>query len=498
MLERVALHQTRFRTPGVTPDPRGVLLGQLGVVLFPSIDRLVAFLRAYGDAGTIDDLVPTMRLKRLTTPLRTQEIMLQVAAESSYRMDRIAGVAKLAGGQVFTGTSRHFVKYRDNTSPLGYDVVELLDESADLILYHDSFRQTYEVGRDIALRDLVLKLTPYRRPPDQETLARQKNYWISAEMGVGHAVLTYLFRWRVDARAAIAEWPPQSAFEDNDRRLYVFDVVDPPPRIIELLRGLPGVRVFVPAAPGSAVELGFEHPIALDSCASLFDEASLVLFQGDGEVTIVDPLPPFAPVRTLVRTGISDGDAPHTRAADGNTDALSPLALDLRLAASTEPWRNVTAAVVPIERREWLARLLYALPPKVIAALQMAVGEQAFYLLDADGIEGVPLGTFYSEIALDIFVPSGFTLVPAVSPAVLVDLVRPQQEYVFFTGEGLPQRIAKNNFGPVSRRALREVAATSLPARTLDVSEPELPLFRYDKARRFPLWGLPKAGESED
>ena len=64
-------------------------------------------------------------IRRLVTPLKTREIMLQVQAESSYRMDRIAGVAKLAGGLVFTGTSRHFVKYRDAASPLGYDVLEL-------------------------------------------------------------------------------------------------------------------------------------------------------------------------------------------------------------------------------------------------------------------------------------------------------------------------------------------------------------------------------------
>ena len=134
VLERAALHQTRFRTPGVSPDARSVVLGQQGLVLFPSIDRLVAFFRAYGDESAIDDLVPTLSIRRLITPLKTREIMLSIAAETSYRMDRIAGIAKLAGGLVFTGTSRHFVKYRDSTSPLGYDVLELTSDEADLIL----------------------------------------------------------------------------------------------------------------------------------------------------------------------------------------------------------------------------------------------------------------------------------------------------------------------------------------------------------------------------
>src|SRR5690606_21533429 len=150
VLERAALHQTRFRTPGVSPDARGVVLGQKGVVLFPSLDRLVAFLRAYGEEGSLDELLPTLSIRRVVTPLKTREILLSCGSESGYRMDRVASVAKLAGGLVFTGTARHFVKYRDAASPLGYDVEEILDERADVILYHDSFRQAYAYDREIA------------------------------------------------------------------------------------------------------------------------------------------------------------------------------------------------------------------------------------------------------------------------------------------------------------------------------------------------------------
>src|SRR5688572_30301969 len=89
MLERAALHQTRFRTPGVGPDARGVVLGQKGVVLFASIDRLVSFLRGYGDDNSLDELVPSMQIRTVITPLRTREVLLFVQAESSYRMDRI-------------------------------------------------------------------------------------------------------------------------------------------------------------------------------------------------------------------------------------------------------------------------------------------------------------------------------------------------------------------------------------------------------------------------
>jgi hypothetical protein len=491
VLERAALHQTRFRTPGVAPDSRGVTLGQQGVVLFPSIDRLVAFLRAYGNEGSLDDLITHLKIRRLITPLRTREIMLSVAAESSYRMDRIAGIAKLAGGLVFTGTARHFVKYRDSASPLGYDVLELLDEAADMVLYHDSFQQSYSFEREIPLRDLIFKLTPYRVPHgDRQTSTR---LWASAEVGVGAAILTYLFRWQVTARAALAEWPPESAFDDQGKRLYLFDMSDAPERIVKLLDSLPGVHVFEPLGKSVAVEFGYEHPIALDSCTSLFDDDTLHLFRGDGDVLQLNPLPPFAPVRSLVRTPIDLDAASPTRTFQGSDQSMT-LGLDLKLAPTSDSWRNVTATVIPIAEREWLARLLYALPPATLASLRMGVSEEAIYVLDPGGIEGLPLGVFQSEVAPRIYVPSGLTLVPAVAPAVLEELVRDRGTgYVFFSGENAtPIVVPREAFGPVSRRALRNVSAREIGARAIDMDEPLLPLLRYDAPRRFPLWGLPK------
>ena len=53
-------------------------------------------------------------------------------------MDRIAETARLVGGFTFTGTSRHFVQYRDAGAPFGYDAGQLLATDAALALYHDA------------------------------------------------------------------------------------------------------------------------------------------------------------------------------------------------------------------------------------------------------------------------------------------------------------------------------------------------------------------------
>lgn len=494
-LERAALHQTRFRTPGVHPDARGVVLGQRGLLLFPSLDRVVAFFRAYGDEGSLDEILPSLAIQRVVSALKTREIVVLLAAESSYRMDRVAAVARLTGGDVFTGTQRHFVKYRDATSPLGYDIAEAIEARAEIVVHHDGYRQAYDVEREIPFRELVLKLTPYRLPPGERTGATR--LFATAETGVGHALIGYLFRWRAKARVALAEWPASSAFDERARRLHVFEIDEAPARIVALLRTLPGVHVFEPLGRSFGVELGHRHPITLESCQSLFSDSTLTLFRGDGQVVIVDPLPPFAPVRTLVRTPLSVEGNAEALAAHGIGQAES-VVVPLRLAPSIQPPRNVVATVLPASQRAWLAKLLYVMPPRALESVRLAIGAESLYLLDPHSVDGVPLGRFYSEVAHRIYVPTGMTLVPAVQPAVLEDMLSAQRgNHVFFERDGVPPRVVPEQaFAPLSRSILRELAGVVVHAEMPGREDPALPLLTYGAERRFPLWGAAGAAET--
>ncbi len=491
MLERAALHQTRFRTPGVGPDARGVVLGEKGLVLFASLDRAVAFLRAYGDEGSLDELLPGLTLRRVITPLRTRELLLGVQAESSYRMDRVAGIARLTGGLVFTGTARHFVKYRDAASPLGYDLEALATTPADVLLYHDTFQQAYTVERDLDLRALLLQLS---LEPDVGAAQRSPaRLHATAETGVGHALVRYLYRSHVEARVALAEWPGASAFDDGPRRLHLFELTGAPPRIVALMRALPGVRVFEPIVEGVAVELGYRHPIALEACPSLFRGGGLTLFRAGAPPEELATLPPFAPVRALVRTALDLGDAAPIAPRARTAEPPEPLTLPLRLRPSSEPWRRVRAAVVPLAQRAWLARMLYVLPPRTLAALRLALTEDAAYLVDPAGIEGVPIGVFYAERAPGVFIPAGMALEPAVGGDVLAELARKQGEgLVFFEpGRETPTFLPAASLGPVTRRALGVLAAEPLVAAPPEYDEPALPRLEYGDAPRFPLRHLP-------
>jgi hypothetical protein len=496
ILERAALHQTRFRTPGIAPDSRGVVLGSKGALLFSSLDRVVAFFRAYGDEGALDEVLPTLAIRRVVSPLRTKEVLVTLAAESSYRMDRVAAVARLAGGEAFTGTTRHFVKYRDASAPLGYDVVSLTESNSDVTLHHDAWRQAYAFDGEIPFRDLVLKLQPFSIPPRERTTPTR--VLVSAEVGLGHAIIGYLFRWRVKASVGLAEWPSESAFDDRPRRLHVLDIDDPPPRVLGLLRSLPGVTVYEPVGRKFAVELGFRHPISLEACASLFAENSLTMFRGDGTVVMLDPLPPFSPVRTLVRAELAEASARNIEALVPASVQVQLVDIALRLAPTLAPPRRVVASIVPIEEREWLSKMLYLLPSQTLGSLRMAITENAIFLVDQRGIETVPLGRFYSEVADRIYVPAGMTLVPAVSPSVLSELVsdRGTGHAFFQPGEDQPRLIAADAFGPVSRTVLRDIGGKLVHADAPDRHDPTLPLVAYGPETSFPLWGV--VGQTEE
>ena len=188
---------------------RGSRSGAKGIVLLPSIDRLVALLAVYTKERSLEDIVPSLGIVVVRSPVGTREITLSFAAESSDRMDRVAETARLVGGFTFTGTSRHFVQYRDAAAPFGYDAAELASTDAGLALYHDRFSQTYEPERRIELRALLLRLMPRSEPATKLEAGLR---FIVAEPGLLGPALAHYFirssarrRRRVHRRVASAE-----------------------------------------------------------------------------------------------------------------------------------------------------------------------------------------------------------------------------------------------------------------------------------------------------
>ena len=339
VLSRVALHQTRLSTPGLGLDAKGVALGSQGLVLLPSIDRLVAWLSVYTREYSLEDLLASLEIRVMKSKLGVREITLSMAAESSDRMDRIAETARLVGGFTFTGTSRHFVQYRDGGAPFGYDTTELITTDAPLVVYHQKFSQVYAHERDVQLRALLLKLMPHVDPSTHETEGPRL---IVVEEGLGPALIQYFVRSHVEAEVSVAEWPPESSLDDAKRR-YVFRIPDLPKRMRPLLTKTPGMTTFLGAGPGVFVEIGYRHPVSLRACP-VFEATGMVLLRGEGDPWILPRAPQMGDVRAFARITLRDTDAASVVRA---TKEPGRVAVPFRVVPSTAPWKNVTASIIP-------------------------------------------------------------------------------------------------------------------------------------------------------
>lgn len=494
VLERIALHQTRLRTPGLGLEGKGVALGAKGMVLLPSLDRLVAWLSVYTREHSLEDLMPSLAIEIVKSKLGTREITLSFSAESSDRMDRVSETARLVGGFTFTGTSRHFVQYRDAAAPFGYDATQLISTDAALVLYHDRFTQVYEAEKTVSLRSLLLRLMPH---VDPSTIEDNGPRIIVAEQGLGPALIHYFVRSRVEGEVAVAEWPPESAFDEGPIRRYVLRIPDLPKRMRPLMAKTPGLVTFLPAAPGVAVEMGYRHPVALRACP-VFEASGLVLLRGRGdEPWTLEKTPQMGDLRAFARVELRSDEAPEALAASG---ARLPEAVrvPLRIVPSPSPWKNVTATWITGAQLPLLRRMAYALPHQTILRTQIAVTPRGAFLRSSAGIEAIPLGTFFVEIHPNLYIPAGYDVTPAVAPEVLYRALGASSSQVLFIDTGAKaMAVDEAAFSPLETALLEAQAWEPIVAEAIQRALTEAPVdLKLESIGLLPMSGVAPPAEA--
>lgn len=496
MLEHVALHQTRFHAPGITPDARGVVLGKLGALLFPSVDRLVGFLAVLSDEMPLDDLLPTLKIVEVTTPLRSREFLVLLQANTSYLMDRAARIARFHGSLAFTGTNKHFVKYRDEAAPLGYDTDQLSTETADFLLYGDSFVHVLHRVREMPFQQLLFRLSLRPLPGRKDELTDRELVWLTVERGLARSVIGYLWRNRVAVSAALVE-PDEATQQAFGRRpgYLLARVGQLPERMLTLFREVPGIEVHRPVADNVMVELGYRHPLRLEACQAVFEKDRFYLFSGrrDGVDVLAGP-PPLVGGERLLAANFDLGAGEKPRLGSGRPVVPPRVEVLLKLVPSAAPPRQVTATLVPWERAAWLKQLVFALPPTALTGYRVAPIDEGLLVVGAQGVDGLPIGELLEEAAPSIYVPVGYHFLPRVSEAVLADHVGgvAGRCVVFLRGAVRPIGVPDELFEPLGRRVLGrlEVDVRSRSPRLPPTPPPTEPLVENDPVGPFPLWGF--------
>src|SRR5262245_23796764 len=219
-LEHVAQGQTRFFTPGVAPDPRGILLGRLCVMTFATLEGAVSWFRLYSSEASLDELLANLTITKCRTALGSREFVVQIPAVSSYAADRAARLCRLVGGAIYTGTAKHFVKYRDDRSPYGYDAVDIgaLPGNTDFMVHGDELAQGYLKEGDLPFQRLLFRLS-IRKMPGGENLSPEDRaeLYLAVAHGLADGIIRYLWRNRVEAQAGLFTPRSTSAFDDHAR-----------------------------------------------------------------------------------------------------------------------------------------------------------------------------------------------------------------------------------------------------------------------------------------
>lgn len=496
-LEHVAQGQTRFFTPGVAPDPRGILLGRFLVMTFATLEGAVSWFRLYSSEASLDELLANTTILKCKTALGGREMVVQVPAVSSYAADRAARLCRLVGGAVYTGTAKHFVKYRDDRSPYGYDAVDIgaMPASTDFMVHGDEFAQGYVREGELPFQKLLFRLSIRKLPGAEQLDADDRGeLYLTVARGLSEGIIRYLWRNRVEAQAGLFTPRSTSAFEDGgrDRGYMLIHVRSLPERILALFVGTPGIDVFRPAGASAAVAVGYEHPIDLASCSSVFPPETFHVFWPDDRVDVLPGPLALSDIADLTRVDL-ELDRPRDPAAHDGAPP-EPIGVELKLATSMGPPRRVVATLIALEHASRLKRILFALPPVSLRGHRVAATDRGILVIGSENLDVIPLGQLLCELTPGLLVPLGMDVVPRVTPEVLARALGHAAGFVtVFTPEGTPFQVNEGAFQTLERRALAKLEVDRAEPVDYAAEVPSDAEVVNDSVGRFALWGFPDA-----
>ncbi len=493
MLERVAQGQTRFNTPGISVDGRGVALGRLGALLFPSLDGVVGWLRLYSAEAGLEDLLAELAILRVRDRLKGRAFLVLLPAASSYVMDRAARCARLWGGAAFTGTTKHFVRYRDDRSPYGWDVAQAVLGEGDHVLHGEDGSQGYATEGTIDLRSLVFRLSLQRVPGAERLDAEARaSLILTVPPGLAKGIIRYLWKNRVVTQVANVTLAQRSEFASGAPDGYLFArVTDLPERILEGFRGTPGLTIYRPISDSLGIEIGYRHPIELSSCLSLFEAGKVYLFSGQRDtVDIIAGPVELVDASHLTQIGL------HPEAIGERRGAASPtqnVDIPLKLAPSMQPPGRVIGTLIDGKDAMRLKQLVYLLPPSMLRGHRVVVTERGILVVAGQNVDLIPLGTLLAELTPGLLLPLGMDLVPRVAPDVLASaLGHGPGRFTVFPHEGGPFHVAESSLQPLERRTLAALNAPAVAPADLSLDVPlGEPRVVNDAVGAFALWGFP-------
>jgi hypothetical protein len=508
LLEPIAAGQTRFHLQGLAPDGRGIAVGRETLLVFPSLDRLVAFLGAYSEECSLDELIPSLTLERARREGGGQALLLRCAGGDSYALDRLARMTTAVHGQLYTGSGATFVRWRDRMAPFGYDLAAPGRAGArggdEVVAVDHDFQARYrttdrldpvELIQRLQLRAVPLPPGGLEGAPDLCGLAELALALVAP--GLSDRVLAYLWGNQQPMGGV------RVALAGERRASLLLRLRQPGGHILSVLHGIPGVELLVPVSPRAAVELGWRHPIHLASASSCLPGDEMYLFRGRvGRVERLEGAPQFIDGAYLVQSEIA---ARVGEPGDARGVATTPLQVALRLRPSAGA-REPRGALIRWDQATLLRKLVYLIPPTALAAARLAVLPQGLLVLTGSSLGGagaglaagvgaaalIPLGTRIVEVAPGVLVPDGFELWPRVRPQLVRELLglEAADHALFLAAEADPLRLRPEHLVPLDAAMISRLEMAVAEGAPSELPGVAAATIANQHLGRFALWGF--------
>jgi hypothetical protein len=233
---------------------------------------------------------------------------------------------------------------------LGADEVLVVDREFVARYRSEDRIDPVDLIQRLQLRSVALPLQGIATDP--ELCGMRDMALVLVAPGVADRVLAYLWRKEVPMAGV------RMTLAGDRRTSLLLRLRNPPGRVLDVLRPIPGVELLVPVSSRAAVEAGWAHPIHLGSASSCLPGDEMYLFRGRANrVERIDGAPRFVEGRYLVQTEVQLRAAEFELAPTQLQEA-GQLHVELRLQASSIT-RDPRASLIPWRELELLRRLIY-------------------------------------------------------------------------------------------------------------------------------------------
>ncbi|ETR70526.1 MAG: hypothetical protein OMM_03181 [Candidatus Magnetoglobus multicellularis str. Araruama] len=372
--------------------------------------------------------------------------------------------AEFTDGYLYIGDKNHYICYRNNEAPRGYDVLNIkkIEEKENFYLIDTSGTKVFSKKElnTLPLEQVILKIRPdlnknYNLPSNIFALVKPALYKMLSRYFRNHN-LNYKLAKFISSKNQLLilyEIFPRSNAPTGE-------II--PAFVLSYLCDLPFCSIFTKEYSLKnrhiLVEWKMRNPCMLENIADIFPENSITLFTTsiDFPNMIISPSPTFFSGDDLIKINISQTS--HIKLSSVNNDNGLKMEIPVRIIPDTGRLLKSNAIILDKIEKNWVQKLLYRLPYELFESVQVCFGKD-YGILKADElpIDLIPFGRHMQKFqGSNLYIPIGTKLMPDLPYKPIADNLNLKQDTLTFLCIDFRLDVLEKEFSPLSLKLISE------------------------------------------